>query len=154
MPDIANDTDMVTVYAKEDQHDRWKARADELDMTVSGYVKAMVEAGMKKFDASVEPDATNQELREQRDDLKEELDNARDRISKLEDRLYHSDSAELERFVADNPGASFDRITDHLKETVPRRANEHLTAMEGESVEVINDAYFPRDDAEEIEQEV
>lgn len=143
MPDIGEDTDMVTVYANADQHDRWKGRADDFDMSVSGFVKAMVEAGLKKFDATVEPDETNTELREQRDDLKAELDHARDRINKLEDRLYRSDSAEIERFVERNPGTDFDDITAHLRATVPERANDHLDAMEGDSLEVHNDAYYP-----------
>ena len=152
MPDIGEDTDMVTVYAKDDQHDRWKERAEERNKTMSGFIKEMVEAGMKKFDATVEPDESRQELREQRDDLKDELDHARDRISKLEDRLYRSDSAEIRRFVERNPGADFDAITEHLRETAPERANEHLTAMEGESVEVHDDAYYPV--PETVQQEV
>jgi hypothetical protein len=43
-------------------------------------MQSMVEAGMKKFDGSVEPDETNHELREQRNDLKDELDRTRSRV--------------------------------------------------------------------------
>ncbi|RBI63624.1 hypothetical protein DMJ13_03570 [halophilic archaeon] len=143
MPETGDDTQMAAAYPTNDQYERWKEQADEFDMSVSGFIASMVEAGMKKFEASVEPDETNRELREQRDDLKHELDDARERISDLEDRLYRSDSAEIRRFVERNPGASFERITSHLRETVPERANEHLAVMEGESVEVHNDAYYP-----------
>lgn len=155
MPETAEDTQMAAAYPTSNQYERWKDRAEEFDMSVSGFIASMVEAGMKKFDAGiVEPDETNQELREQRDDLKSELDDARERISKLEDRLYHSDSEEIRRFVGRNPGADFEDIKEHLRETVPKRANEHLTAMEGESLEVHNNMYYPCEDAEESGQEV
>jgi len=42
--------------------------------SMSEFMEAMVEAGLKKFDTSnVEPDETNRELREQRNELKGEL---------------------------------------------------------------------------------
>lgn len=143
MPGNGPGTKYTVTYPTNEQHARWKARAKKMDRSLSGFIKEMVEAGMKKFDATVEPDATRQELRDQRDDLKAELDHSRKRISKLEDRLMRSDSAELRWYVAEHPGASFEDITDHLRATVPERANEHLTAMEGESIEVHDDAYYP-----------
>lgn len=142
---------MAAAYPTNDQYERWKDRAEEFDMSVSGFIASMVEAGMKKIDPEVEPDKTNAELREQRDDLKSELDDARERISKLEDRLYRSDSAEIRRFVERNPGADFEDIKTHLRETVPERANEHIESMEGESIEVHNDAYYPTN--EPVQQE-
>ena len=143
MPGNGPNTHYTVTYPTNDQHARWKERAESLDKTMSGFIKEMVEAGMKKFDATVEPDATRQELRDQRDDLKAELDHSRKRISKLEDRLMRSDSAEIERYVEEHPGASFEDITAHLRATVPERANDHLEVMEGESIEVHNDAYYP-----------
>ena len=152
MPGNGPNSQMAAAYPTNEQYDRWKDRAEEFDMSISGFIAAMVEAGLKKFEASVEPDETNAELREQRNDLKDELDHARDRISQLEDRLYRSDSAEIRRFVEENPGASFKRITDHLRATVPERANEHLTEMEGESIEVHNDAYYPMSETIQLER--
>ena len=64
--------------------------------------------------------------------------------------LYRSDSAEIRRFIERNPGCSFEDIKTHLRESVPERANEHLEVMEGESVEVHNDAYYP---IESVQQE-
>ena len=148
--ETAENTQMAAAYPTREQYERWKDHADEFDMSVSGFIASMVEAGMKKIDPDVEPDKTNEELREQRDDLKSELDSARERISKLEDRLYRSDSAEIRRFVERNPGCSFEDIKTHLRESVPERANEHLEVMEGESVEVHNDAYYP---IESVQQE-
>ena len=147
-----DNTHYTVTYPTNEQHARWKEQAKEVGMSMSGFIKTRVEAGMSKLDpASVEPDETNAELREQRDDLKDEVDHLRDRISKLEDRLYRSDSAELRRFVERNPGTDFDGIKEHLRATVPERANEHLDAMEGESIEVHNDAYYPT--PETVQQE-
>jgi len=142
---------MAAAYPTTEQYERWKDHADEFEMSVSGFIASMVEAGLKKFDASVEPDKTNAELREQRDDLKSELDDARERISKLEDRLYRSDSAEIRRFVERNPGCSFEEIKAHLRETVPERANEHIESMEGDSLEIHNETYYPTADAAQQE---
>lgn len=140
----SDNTQYTVAYPTNEQHARWVEVARERGMSLSGFIKTRVEAGMSKLDpGSVEPDETNEELRKQRDDLKDELDHARKRNNKLEDMLYRSDSAEIERFVERNPGADFDAITEHLRATVPERANEHLDAMEGESLEVQNDAYYP-----------
>lgn len=143
MPDNGPNTSRATVYPPDEQYERWIDHAEEFDMTISGFIANMVEAGLKKFDGSVAPDETNRELREQRKDLKAELDATRERVSKLEDQLYRSDAAEIRRFVEENPGASFERITTHLRETVPQRANEHLATMEGESVENHSGAWYP-----------
>ncbi|MFC6826520.1 hypothetical protein [Halopelagius fulvigenes] len=153
MPETAENTQMATTYPTKQQYRRWGEMADKLDMSKSGFIAAMVEAGMKKFDESVEPDKTNQELREQRDDLKNELDNARERINKLEDRLYHSDSAEIRWFVSKNPGTDFNCLVEHLRATVPERADDHLTTMEGESVEVRGEKLYPTPEtAQEMQQ--
>jgi hypothetical protein len=57
-------------------------------MSVSEFMQAMVETGLKKFDATVNPDETARELREQRN----ELDHARTRIERFETRLYQGAS--------------------------------------------------------------
>lgn len=149
MPGNGPNTSRATVYPPDEQYERWIDHADEFDMTISGFIANMVEAGLKKFDGTVAPDETNRELREQRNDLKAELDATRERVSKLEDQLYRSDAAEIRRFVAENPGASFERITDHLRETVSKRANEHLATMEGDTLEVHNDVWYPAVDPQQ-----
>jgi uncharacterized protein YPO0396 len=132
-------------YLTEDQYDRWKDRAEEFDMSVSEFMQAMVEAGFKKFDATVEPDQSNQELREQRNDLNPELDRARERIRSLEDRLHDDERAAVERYVENNPGATFGDITQKIGDTVPKRVNSHLEELEGDSLTKEGDAYYPVD---------
>jgi hypothetical protein len=80
-------TEQVFVYITEEQKDRWKQGAKNMGVPLSGFIKNMTEAGMKKFDRRIEPDESKEELREQRNETRRELKQARERIQSLEDRL-------------------------------------------------------------------
>jgi len=140
---MSSDSQMAATYVPQQQYGRWKSRAESLDMSVSEFIKSMVEAGNKKFEATVEPDETSRELREQRNHYQQELEKAQQRVSKLETRLDQGERAEIRRFIESNPGATFEQITTHLIETVPERTNELLESLEGESVRVDGDEYYP-----------
>lgn len=135
----------ATTYPTEEQYERWKNRADELDMGVSEFMQAMIEAGMKKFDTEIDPDETRHELREQRNDLKEELEHARDRIANLEEELYSGERASIENYIEENPGVTFNDVVQHVIDTTPSRVNQHLEALEGESIQVEVGEYYPKD---------
>lgn len=47
---------VVQTYLPEYQRDEWDAHADELDMSRSEFVKAMVQAGRRGFEGEPEPD--------------------------------------------------------------------------------------------------
>lgn len=130
-------------YPTPDQYERWKAEADDMDMSVSEWMQAMIEAGRKKFDATVEPDESAQELREQRNDLKEQLDLARDRVEELESIVHRGEQEAIREYIEDNPGATFGEITQHVIDTVPERVNRHLDELEGTAVYVEDEAYHP-----------
>lgn len=136
-------TQAAMTYPSEEQYERWKDRAKEMNMSVSEFMQAMIEAGMKKFDATVEPDETHRELREQRNDLKHELDNARDRIQRLENRLYHSEREAIRRYVEENPGVTYEEIGQQIIDTAPSRVADHLDVLEGEVLESDNGHYYP-----------
>jgi len=139
-------SEQVFVYVPEDQYSEWEAKADDMGMNMSDFVKANTEAGLKKFDRDVEPDETNRELRTQRNELRDELDRARDRIQELEDRLYHGEPAEIERFVRDNPGATYDEIVQQIIDTAAGRVTKHLDDMEGDELRVDDGEYYPAED--------
>lgn len=141
---MSSDTQPAMAYPKSDQYDRWKQQAEEFDMSVSEFMQAMIEAGLKKFDATVEPDETARELREQRNDLRDELAHARGRINDLETRLYQGERAAIRDYVEENPGATYDEIIQHVVDTVPERVTKHLDDLEGEGVTVEDDRYYPR----------
>jgi len=139
---MSSDTQPAMAYPTETQYARWKDRASELDMSASEFMQAMIEAGMKKFDATVEPDETNRELREQRNDLKEELDHARGRVGDLEEQLHRSERATIRRHVEQNPGASFSDVVQKVINTVPGRVNQHLDDLEGDAIRIEDEAYY------------
>lgn len=136
-------------YPTVDQYERWKAEAAAFDMSVSEFMQAMVEAGLKKFDTAVDPDETAPELREQRNDLRDELKHARTRIERLETRLYQGEQAAVRRYIEQNPGATYDEIIQHAMDTVPERVTDHLDDLEGKDVRVADDGYYPLESDEE-----
>jgi len=139
------DTDKqpAMTYPTPEQYETWKEEADDMDMSTSEWMQAMIEAGRKKFDAQIDPDESAQELREQRNDLKDQLDLARDRIEELETQLHHGEQEVVRQFVRDNPGATFSEIVQHVQDTVPERVNQHLDELEGDALYVDGDEYHP-----------
>ncbi|MBB6090761.1 hypothetical protein [Halobacterium salinarum] len=142
------DTDKKSAmtYPTPEQYQGWKDDAEEMDMSVSEWMQAMIEAGRKKFDAQVEPDESADELRKQRNDLKDELGHARTRIEELETQLHHGEQEVIKEFVEENPGATFEDITRHVIDTVPKRLNRHLDELEGDTLYVAGDGYYPESD--------
>jgi len=143
-----SDYNNVATYPSDEQLERWEDRCEEMGFrSRSEFVEAMVEAGLKKFDASeVDPDETNRELRNQRNDLKAELDRARDRIQELEDAVYHGERQAITEFVEENPGATYDEIIQHVIDTVPGRVTDHLDDLEGDVLRVEDDGYYLREE--------
>lgn len=139
-------SEQVFVYVPEDQYTEWEAKADDMGMNMSDFVKAHTEAGLKKFDRDVEPDETNLELREQRNELRDELTRARDRIQELEDVVYRGERQTIAEFVEENPGATYDEMIQHVIDTVPGRVTDHLDNLEGDILRVEGGEYYPAED--------
>jgi predicted HTH transcriptional regulator len=119
-------------YPTNEQHARWKQIAEEMGMSLSEFIQAMTEAGLKKFEVDVTPDESASELRRQRNDLKRELDRARDRVTKLEEQVQTRERETILSFVDENPGADLSGIIQELIETTSDRAPkqvEHLVTV-------------------------
>lgn len=143
-----SDYNHVATYPSDEQLDRWEDHCEEMGFrSRSEFVEAMVEAGLKKFDAArIEPDETNRELREQRNDLKAELDRARNRIQELETAVYDGERQEITEFVEENPGGTYDEIIQHIMVTVPERVKDHLDDLEGDALRAEDDGYYLREE--------
>jgi len=141
-------TATATTYPTVEQYERWKKQADEMDLTVSEFIKCMTEAGRKDFEIKVEPDETTQELREQRNDLTRQLEQARERVESLEDRLHHDERHQIERIVEENPGASFADIVQHFANSLPDRVTRHLDELEGTTIQRRDDGYYAAEEGE------
>lgn len=146
---MSQNREHAVTYPTSQQYERWKAEADSRDMSISAFMQAMIEAGLKKFDASIEPDETNRDLREQRNELKDELDRTRARVQQLEEQLHKDDRATIRAYVEDNPGATWDEIVQHLIDTLPERTTQHLSGMEGETLRVEDGEYYSFDGGDE-----
>ncbi|GAB3704569.1 hypothetical protein GCM10028858_21450 [Halorubrum pallidum] len=129
MPGNSSDTQPTMTYPTKEQHARWKKEAEQMDMSLSEFIQAMTEAGMKKFDVDVEMDESLDEVRRQRNDLKSELDRTRDRLSDLEEQVQSKERAEIKSFVEDNPGANLQEISQRVVETAADRAIEQVNQM-------------------------
>lgn len=127
---MSSDTKPAMTYPTAEQYDRWKERADEFVMNVSQFMQSMIEAGLKKFDATVEPDETVQELRIQRNELKDKLDRARERIDTLEQQLYGTDAAAIAQHLEENPEADYSELVEQVRETAPKRVTRYLETYE------------------------
>lgn len=141
-----SDSHHAATYPTKDQYQRWQDRADDLGMSMSEFIEAMVEAGLKKFEPTVDPDMTNHELREQRNELKTELDRARNRIQELEDAVYHGERQTIKRYVEDNPGVTYADVIQHVIDTVPQRVTTHLDDLEGDELRYVDGGYYPTED--------
>jgi len=140
-----SESHQTSIYPTERQYQRWKGRADARSMSVAEWICGMVEAGQKKFGATVEPDEDTAELRQQRNDLKRELRAARERIETLEDELHHGERRIIHDFVRDNPGCDFEDVVRHVTETAPSRIREKLSSLEGDLLRREDGNYYPAD---------
>jgi predicted transcriptional regulator len=133
----------VATYPTEQQHERWKKKADEMGMSMSEWVASMVEAGQKKFTVPRASDSSLEELREQRTELQEELRQSQNRIEILESRLSQSERQEIVDYIHQNPGADFNDIIQHLAQTVPKRVTDLLEEMVSIEVTLRDGRYYP-----------
>lgn len=143
MPGNGDDTQPTMTYPTVEQHAQWKRRAEEMDMSLSEWVASMAEAGHKKFDAQVEPEVTNKELREQRATWKREAERKQSRINELEERLHSTQRATVKRFISENPGVTFKEIVHKLTEKAGEHAQQHLDDLEGEGFREEGDGWYP-----------
>lgn len=141
----------ATTYPTAEQYGRWKAEAENQGMSVSEYIASMTEAGRKKFTVDVTPDETNQALREARDHYRQELEKERRKTEHLESQVYGGEQATVESFVQSNPGATYEQIVEHVKQTAPQRVGTHLDTMSGTDIWQDDDGYYPLTNKEDEE---
>jgi len=147
MAELGNNKQQATCYPKKPQYEQWKEWADEMGYNgVSGFMTAMIEAGYKQMNLSVEYDEDTKELREQRNDLKHQLDQARRRIEELEEQLYRSERRSIIEFIdLKSEPVSFAEIVQHIVDDTPARVAQHLDGIEGDSVELVEDGYLTKE---------
>lgn len=146
--DLSDKTATAMSYPPKALYEEWKSEAEDWDTSVSAWIQHMVESGRKQFDTEIAVDEDALELREQRNDLKRELKRTRERVEELEDQLHSGERAELLSFLKENPGATYDEVTQHLGETVPGRVQELLERLEGSEIEKDGRGFYRAEDNE------
>lgn len=126
----------VAAYPDEETKKRWLRKAEEMGMSQSEWVTAMVEAGLKKFSRDVQPDVTRDDLRRKLNDLRKELKRARDRIVELEEQVHLSEREAVLGYLEDNPGAEYRDIVQHIANTANSRVTQLLDRLEGDHIEI------------------
>jgi len=128
----ANDA-TVQVRLSSDRRDQWDEYAEELtNGNRSDFIKSMVEAGTKKFDADVQPDETANDLRRERNRLRAENEDLRERNKRLIKRLQTTgERGEILSFLREQDGkdATFDELLEAVTGGATKRLNEHIDAM-------------------------
>lgn len=141
MPDISSNRQTATAYPRTETYERWTDHADQLEMSISRYILAMVELGRKEIDLSVKQDDEAAELRTQRNNLKRELDDARQRIEYLEQRLYRGERGAILDVLEDEEVAPFAVLVQRIIDDAPARVARALDEMDGDEV-VISDGEY------------
>ncbi|OYR50457.1 hypothetical protein DJ73_15745 [Halorubrum sp. Ea1] len=136
-------TKHVATYPTDEQLERWKREAAEMDMSFSEWIQAMVEAGMKKFSPSVERDEDINDLRKQRNNLRKELEARRSRVQELETALYQGEREAIAEYVENNPGAEYGEIIQHMMNSTPERVSRQLDVLDGERVRRDEEMFYP-----------
>lgn len=117
-------------YPRESIYSDWKAHAEDMGMSVSEFIQAMVEAGRKKFDRGVvEPDETLQDIRQERNRLLEELEHAEETIDLLKQETHTVERQAILDYLEENDRASFEELVEHIGKTVPERASQHIDLL-------------------------
>lgn len=142
---------VATAYPTAVEYETWKDEADSLGMSLSEYIQSMTRAGRKKFGVDIDPDQTNQELREARNYYREELEKERRKNERLENQLHGGERSAVESFVQANPGVTYDEIVEHVVQTASQRVSSHLDTMSGTDIYEAGDSYYPIKDRENEE---
>lgn len=112
-------------------------------MSFSEWVQGMVEAGLKNFSPTVDPDEDLHDLRRQRNDLRQELEATRDRVRELETLLYEGEREAIAEFVAANPGTDSSEIIQHIMNSTPERVSRQLNVLEGDRIKRDGEEFYP-----------
>lgn len=119
-----------TVRPEDEQRQRWKREAEALGMGESEWVKAMIEAGSKKFNRGAADEfdpATDTDV----SSLREAFEAERRKRKQAEREAERWRARALERsaawdYLVDNPGAITAEIRDFLADTAALRAKAYL----------------------------
>lgn len=130
-----------------EQDERWRLRSDELGYpSLSQFIGAMTESGLKKFDGSVVTKQTQDKGINTNDSISLELDAAHDEITQLQSQLAREGRDNIVEFVKKKDGPTYSEIVKHIIESTPARVTSQLEAILGDELIVDeNGRYYIRE---------
>lgn len=126
----------AATYVPEDLLEDWDDLAEEMDMSRSEWLLAMVEAGRKKFDRDIQPDESKRDLRRRNTELWNDYQEASEERDRLRKQLRLTEGRAIVEFVEDNQGCRYEDIAQHLVENQGSRLTKMLDAMNGDELEI------------------
>lgn len=118
--DVDTDRARVQTYVPSYQKDEWKAHADELDMSLSEFVRSMVQAGRRGFSGTSTQDADRTSEKPG-----ERQDSGRDpKGRRLEDRVRST--------LADGDVYDWDELVAAVTGDIEERLDETLQELQAE----------------------
>lgn len=146
MSSTSDDTQAAMIYPTVNQCERWRNRANDLEMSISEFIQAIVEVGIKVnhgFKLELKRDESPQELREQQDELRDELKCPHERIKRLERQVCRGERGAIIEFIKKNPGASHAEVGQHIVDSCPERLQAHIEFLNRKKIRVDDDPYHP-----------
>jgi hypothetical protein len=134
----------AATYVPEELLEDWDEMAEEMDMSRSEWLLAMVEAGRKKFDRDIQPDESKRDLRRRNTELWNDYQEASEERDRLRKQLRLTEGRAIVEFVEDNPGCRYEEIAQHLVENQGSRLTKMLDAMNGDELEIDEDGHVYR----------
>ncbi|MYL17354.1 hypothetical protein GLW36_11970 [Halorubrum terrestre] len=126
----------VATYVPEELLEDWDEMAEEMDMSRSEWLMAMVEAGRKKFDRDIQPDESKRDLRQRNTQLWDDYQEASSELKRLKTQLHQTERRAIVEFVEDNQGCQYKEIAKHLQKTRSSRLTKMLDALNGDEIEI------------------
>ena len=134
----------AATYVPEELLEDWDEMAEEMDMSRSEWLLAMVEAGRKKFDRDIQPDESKRDLRRRNTELWNDYQEASEERDRLRKQLRLTEGRAIVEFVEKNPGCRYEEIAQHLVENQGSRLTKMLDAMNGDELEIDEDGHVYR----------
>ena len=131
--------ELAGAWVPAEQKERWEELAEERGMSLSEWMSAMVEAGLKKFDRDIQPAESKDDLRKRNTELWNDFQAVATERDRLQKELRQTERLAIIEFVEENQGCKYKEIAKHLRQNRGSRLTKLLDVLDGEEIEIDED---------------
>lgn len=131
--------ELAGAWVPAEQKKRWEELAEERGMSLSEWMSAMVEAGLKKFDRDIQPAESKDDLRKRNTELWNDFQTVAKERDRLQKQLRQTEQLAIIEFVEENQGCKYKEIAQHLRQNRGSRLTKLLDVLDGEEIEIDED---------------